>query len=212
MIFWCNDTAGNPNSTTVYFNSTAVWPVSMNSAQANATVNGTGSSDTLGASVAAGDINGDGFDDLIIGAFYADPNGKSAAGQAYVFFGSVVGTPTLASWNDTQANITINGSDDGINLGRSVSSGDVNNDGYDDIIVGADVGVPNEVIGAGQVFVFFGNSTSVLDGKSWDSTSANVTLNGSLENGWMGYSTASGDINNDTYDDIIIGSVIASPN
>ena len=52
-------------------------------------INGIGAYDSSGTSVSsAGDVNGDGFDDLIIGAISADPNGITNAGQSYVVFGS----------------------------------------------------------------------------------------------------------------------------
>ena len=51
-------------------------------------INGIGAFDRSGSVSSAGDVNGDGFDDVIIGAAFADPNGISFAGQSYVVFGS----------------------------------------------------------------------------------------------------------------------------
>ena len=58
------------------------WPLSLKSTSANVTINGTVEGDSLGVSVSSGDINGDGYDDLIIGAYHANPNRLNDAGQA----------------------------------------------------------------------------------------------------------------------------------
>ncbi|WP_036532915.1 integrin alpha, partial [Neosynechococcus sphagnicola] len=103
-------------------------------------INGRTGGDASGHSVSsAGDINGDGIDDLIIGAVRADPNGKTNAGQSYVVFG------TTSGFSSTLNLSTLNGSNgfviNGINAsdfsGQSVSgAGDVNGDGIDDLIIG----------------------------------------------------------------------------
>src|SRR4028119_1865198 len=88
-------------------------------------INGIGAYDSSGWSVSsAGDVNGDGFDDLIIGAHFADPNGINRAGQSYVVFGSNSGFG--ASFNLSTLNgsngFAINGIAEGDISGFSVSS------------------------------------------------------------------------------------------
>src|SRR5918997_213944 len=95
-------------------------------------INGIAADDRSGRSVSsAGDVNGDGFDDLIIGAYGADPNGILGAGQSYVVFGSNSGfgaSLNLSTLNGSNG-FAINGIAEGDLSGLSVSSaGDINGD------------------------------------------------------------------------------------
>ena len=92
----------------------------------------------------AGDVNGDGFDDLIVGAVVGDASGnaKSYAGESYLIFGQASGFADidLAALTAAQG-FRIFGADAYDLSGNSVSSaGDVNGDGFDDLIVGAYLG------------------------------------------------------------------------
>ncbi|ELR98978.1 integrin alpha, partial [Gloeocapsa sp. PCC 73106] len=181
------------------------------------TLNGVAGYDYSGRSVSsAGDINGDGIDDLIIGADRADPNG-SRSGSSYVVFGkNTPFNPTLnLSTLDGSNGFTLNGVAAGDYSGFSVSSaGDINGDGIDDLIIGADRANPNGG-DSGSSYVVFGKSTpfsSTLDLSTLDGSNG-FTLNGVADNDYSGRSVSSaGDINGDGIDDIIIGANRANSN
>ncbi len=197
-------------------------------------LNGIDTCDLSGRSVSsAGDVNGDGFDDLIIGAILADPNGLSS-GESYVVFGGAAnltaldnadgtadGVIQLANLNGTTGFI-LNGIDTGDFSGRSVSAaGDVNGDGFDDLIVGALSAEPNG-ISSGEIYVVFGGTANLeaLDGNAdgvielADLTIATgFSLNGIDTINRTGFSvSAAGDVNGDGFDDLIIGADGADPN
>ena len=121
-------------------------------------IQGEAAGDYSGRSVSgAGDVNGDGFDDLIIGASGADPNGSSS-GASYVVFGKMNGfgaTLNLSTLDGTNG-FKIQGEVAGDVSGRSVSgAGDVNGDGFADLIIGA-FGASLEGSASGASYVVFG--------------------------------------------------------
>ena len=181
-------------------------------------LNGIDETDLSGFSVSsAGDVNGDGYDDLIIGAYLADPNGDSNAGETYIVYGGASAPGTGGRFNlstlDGSNGFILTGIDANDQSGRSVSSaGDVNGDGYDDLIIGANGGDPN-----GETYVIYGGanapgSDGVLDLSALDGTNGFI-LTGIDANDFSGRSVSSaGDVNGDGYDDLIIGANRADPN
>src|SRR5262245_24286898 len=135
--------------------------------------------DELGWAVAAaGDFNGDGHPDVIVGA----PFSASGAGRAYLYLGPSPGSPLVFTGTA------------GEQFGFSVASaGDLNGDGFDDVIIGAEA--PG---GVGHAYIFYGGPSP--------NTVVDLTLTGEAVNDEFGWSVArAGDVNGDGFDDVIVG-------
>ena len=199
----------------------AVAPIDLSTIAAGSggfVIHGEEAHDRAGYSVAsAGDVNGDGFDDLVIGAPVADGAGNAvdAAGGTYVVFGKSGGfgaSVDLSAIAAGSGGFVIHGEDDADLSGRAVASaGDVNGDGFADIIIGAyqGGGAGNAAIYAGDSYVVFGTSAGFaaaiqLSGVALGS--GGFAIRGQDARDQSGWSVASaGDVNGDGLDDLVIG-------
>ena len=200
----------------------AVAPINLSAIAAGTggfVLNGQSASDKSGFAVSsAGDVNGDGFDDLIVGARYADPAGGADAGKSYVVFGKSSGFAASIDLSAIAAGtggFVLNGEAAGDGSGISVSSaGDVNGDGFADLIAGSRYADPASRGNAGKSYVVFGKASGFspsIDLSAIAAGNGGFVLNGQSANDASGISVSSaGDVNGDGLDDLAVGAFLAS--
>ncbi|MED5372118.1 MAG: MopE-related protein [Myxococcota bacterium] len=163
------------------------------STSADAMVIGENSSDYLGGEVAAlGDVDGDGLADFAVGADGED-SGGSSAGTAYIWFG----VPSAVQTAD-EADVAIRGEASYDYMGglNSITGADYNGDGTSDVMAAA------YSTSSGDAYITYGPLTSGMDFGGEDS---DITITGESSSDNLGYGSASGDLNNDGYDDLALG-------
>ena len=179
--------------------------VNQGIAFANSTIESNKAGAYLGAIVNAGDLNGDGFDDIAVGAPDYDL-GETGEGIVLVFDGSANGLP--ATLNPATANAVIRGNAAGMNLGLAIAgAGDVNGDGYGDLLLGAPNLGPGGVVGSaepGAALLYLGGPSGLPAlATPANATAVLVSDNASSQ---FGESVAGiGDVNGDGFADIAIG-------
>ncbi len=172
---------------------------------------GTVASGYLGKGVRfAGDFNGDGYDDIVVGAGYSDQTAANA-GEAYVIFGSGSSSYTdvlLSNINGTNG-FKIVTSDTNAWLGSSVASGDVNGDGLTDLIIANTAGDTNGRTDNGAVHIIYGSAAGApYANVNVDSmlSSTGYTIYGAINSDFAGHAIdTAGDFDGDGIDDIVIG-------
>ncbi|HPQ69078.1 MAG TPA: FG-GAP-like repeat-containing protein [bacterium] len=156
-----------------------------------------------GTAVAAGDVNGDGIDDMIIGAARASgPEGEAVLGAVYVFYGRETWSSSLTV---ADADATIWGEKADGQFGAQLALGDFDGDGTDDLFVAApgyeDVGLS----AAGKVYGFVGGTWPASIDLRPTTTEADVEIAGGVDNGRLGLGLTLGDLNDDGYADLALG-------
>jgi len=147
----------------------------------------------FGAALAtAGDVNGDGFSDVVVGAPLYD-DGFTDQGRVSVYAGTPTGLPAVASWTAT-------GDQEGTEFGRAVAvAGDVNGDGFADVLIGAPRHDGAAAADAGRVVVYHGSPSGLTAAPAW-------VLEGDRADANLGSAVATaGDVNGDGYADVILG-------
>ena len=194
----------------IYGSSSPDSEIDLSTESADITVCGAATEDYSGMTVASGDVNGDGYDDVFISAPQADPGGRTEAGETYIIFGFSTPWPITIDLSTQSADITVCGDAAEDFSGYGLASGDVNGDGYADIIIGAYGADPGGRSNAGKTYVILSTSlpSATID---LSTQSADICIYGDDADDGSGSAVASGDLNSDGYDDLIIGASNASP-
>jgi hypothetical protein len=152
--------------------------------------------------VGAGDVNGDGFDDILIGA-NLNCDGGYEAGKVYLVFGKSSGFEMDQNLSTADASFLGENPNDWAGFSLA-AAGDVNGDGFDDILIGSHLNSEFQT-NAGQVYLIFGKASGWTGNVSL--STANASFIGEAAWDWAGYSIAgAGDVNGDGFEDILIGS------
>ncbi len=175
---------------------------------------GANSNDWLGSALAAGDIDGDGADDLVLSAVFADPLGRDKAGLVALVLGSdSFSAPEIIDLDVTSPAAWLVGGAANDRIGFALECGDINGDTLDDIVVGAHLASGTAGAEAGRCSVVYGNASippgTIIDFAS--PTAGNINFRGGHADDRLGYSLACGDINGDGIDDLMMGAVGLDP-
>jgi hypothetical protein len=202
----------------VVFGRTAVSPIDLSAIASGVggfVIQGHERSGNSGSSVApAGDVNGDGLADVVVGVPYAHPGGRYIAGRAHVVFGKA--DTAAVALLDVEAGVggfVINGETPGDQSGSSVAGvGDVNGDGLADLLIGAPAAeAPGAPVYAGRSYLVFGKpDTTAVELSAISAGTGGFVLNGYLKNRRSGMAVAgAGDVNGDGLADLILGGDVA---
>lgn len=172
---------------------------SQGAAAANAILTGVAGSDYFGYAMTGGDVNGDGCQDIGIGAYGYGSN----PGRLFIFHGGTAGIATQGAGSATTILTGEAGSTNA--FGATATLADINADSYADLIVGA-YGY-NSL--QGRAYIFYGSSSGIA---TQDATTATATLTGEAGTGRFGFSSAVGDVNGDGFLDVVVSAYVYNAN
>ena len=162
-------------------------------------------SDHFGWSVAAGDFDGDGYDDVVVGAPLEDFPGVSNTGMIGVFFGSAGGLLPADTEVISQESVDLAINEDGDRFGWSLAVGDFDGDDYADVAIGTPYEDAGGVTDIGMVTVLFGGRSGLVPTSSEVFSEASLAGGASETSDLFGWSLAAGDFDADGEDDLAVG-------
>jgi methionine-rich copper-binding protein CopC len=208
----------SPGRSYVVFGKTDTTSVDLSAVAAGSggfAINGQLANDSSGREVSnAGDINGDGIGDLLIGSLRGNANAGTTVGVGYVVYGKTGTTSPIELGNlaSSSAGFAIVGQSAGDYYGRDISSaGDVNGDGLADVIVGSQGYSPLTGSSAGRSYVVFGKTgSSTINLSAVEAGSGGFVINGQAASDYSGIDVGyAGDVNGDGLSDLIVSSTSA---
>ena len=137
----------------------------------------------------AGDVNGDGFDDVLVGARLLD-NPEVDEGKTFLYLGSAAGLSLTPAW-------TFESDQPGAQVGRAMAAGDVNGDGFGDVIVGSGL-YDNDQVDEGRAWLFLGSSSGLSTTPAW------IVESNQSSSAFGVPAVGVGDINGDGFDDVMV--------
>lgn len=187
--------------------------IDLDTTRADLTIYGRTKFDETGRSLAVGDVNHDGVDDILAGAPNGDPANRNDAGTVHVIFGSSkFPTGAVLDLSSRLADVTVHGRYQFTHLGSSLTVGDFNNDGVDDLIIGAPFASQSKVR-AGETYVVYGrvlwSSPFILD--LGTAAQPDLTVVGRASNDNLSTTVAVGDVNRDGKNDLLTTAFAAAP-
>lgn len=162
----------------------------------------------LGHALAAGDVDGDGIDDIVMSAAVPAPFGRIDSGDVFVVFGdrNLAEGQVIDLANPLEVDLKILGPQPGDHFGRGLGTGDVNGDGVADILVGAPTAPFVPSILTGRAYAIFGRPFQVHTILDVGADGADVALAGPHMDAELGAAVAAADMNGDGHDEWIVGS------
>jgi hypothetical protein len=163
--------------------------------------------DSFGEALTVGDFNNDGFDDLIVGIPGESPGDEPQSGAIAILNGSSTGL--VAGRVFTQESLDLGTNDPGDSFGEALAVGDFNNDGFDDLVIGAPGESPGGDPPSGTISILNGSAEGLVAGRVFEQENLDLGTN---EGGDLfGAALSTGDFNNDGFDDLIVGVPGESP-
>lgn len=191
-------------------------------------VYGAATGDRFGEGMAMGDVDGDGVLDVLVGARFVDATGASNCGAVYVLFGASkaalgiangFGSDQVGSATNQLVHMAVLGSDAGDNLGWSAAAGDLDDDGYADVVAGSTGGdgATNTAASSGEAVVIFGAARNMLvpTGMYREVRAGSASplpgfvVHGADASDFLAWSLGAGDLNGDGHDDLCMGALLA---